>query len=162
MDDKLLFENKTTLNKSIFLDGVKLWIKSTKAIKILLYFMALICTCLTLFYISIHSYFWAFMQLVIVAFVLFYPKIIAFTIIKKQKYTFGSERTYSIYSDRLEIKVAQNRTVIPFYMVKIAGENKNNFYMIYENQIICISKKGFTIGDLDTFSKFIKSKIKFK
>ena len=162
MNDEILFENKTSLTKSNFLDGVKLWIKSFKLLRILIYVMLFMSICLVLFNLLIHEYFLLIISLLMIVFLMFYPKIISAIVMKKQCYTFGLERVYSIYNDRIEIRVAQNKTVIPFYMIKAAGENKDNFYMIYENQIICISKKGFTIGDLDKFSKFIKSKINFK
>ena len=83
------------------------------------------------------------------------------TLSKKQIYTFGAERNHEVYDDRLEIRIEQSILVIPFYKIKIASENKEAFYMIYENQIICISKKGFTIGNSNKFGNFIKSKVKF-
>lgn len=162
MVDQILFENKTTVNKAIFIDGVRLWIKTFKLLTMSLYFIAFVSIVSALLCLLTQLYFLSFTFAILIVFVIFYPKLVTSIIIKRQQHTFRLERTYSVYNDRLEIKVAQNKTVIPFYMIKVASENKNNFYMIYENQIICISKKGFTVGGANKFSSFIKSKVKFK
>lgn len=163
MNEEKLFENKTTLNKSILLDGAKLWIKSFKFIKILICILIFITASFALLSLLVKDYFYCFVYLLVpLVFLFLYPKIITLTIIKKQKYTFGVERIYSIYNDRLEISIEKSKIVIPFCRIKLASENQEAFYMIYENQIICISKSGFTIGSPSEFGKFIRTKINIK
>ena len=165
MEKENLFENKTTLNKSIVTDGVKLWIKSFKFLKICKYTCAFLGICLITLSLLFRSYysfiFGLSFELFFIIFWLFLLKKCTNTLSKKQIYTFGTERNHEVYDDRLEIRIEQSILVIPFYKIKIASENKEAFYMIYENQIICISKKGFTIGNSNKFGNFIKSKVKF-
>ncbi len=162
MSEEKLFENKTTLDESILLGGVKLWIKSFRVMNILTYVLIFISIYFVLLSLSVKEYFYGFVHLFNIIVLLLSPQIITFVLIKKQKYTFGLEKIYSVYNDRLEIREEQSKVVVPFYRIKVASENKNNFYMIYENRIICISKSGFTIGNSNAFGNFIKTKVKFK
>lgn len=162
MNREKLFENKITLDESILLGGVKLWIKSFKVINILIYVLIFVNIYFALLSLSVKEYFYGFVYLLNIIILVLLPRILTFTIIKSKKYTFGLERIYSIYNDRLEIREEQSKVVVPFYRIKVASENKNNFYMIYENRIICISKSGFTIGNASAFGNFIKTKVKFK
>ena len=130
--------------------------------RILIYVLILFNTCIALLSFSVEKYSTGFIYLFNVVLFLSFPKIITLALSKKQKYTFGLEKIYSIYNDRIEMNVEQSKIVIPFCRIKIASEDKNNFYMIYENQIICISKSGFAIGSSSIFADFIKSKVNFK
>lgn len=162
MNEEKLFENKTTLNKSILLGGVKLWIKSFKVIRILIYALIFVNIYFAVLNFSAKEYVGGFIHLFNIVLFLLLPQILTFVLSKKQKYTFGLEKIYSVYNDRLEFRVEQSKFVVPFYRVKVASKNKNTFYMIYENRIICISKNGFTIGNARDFCSFIRERVKFK
>ena len=172
MIEEKLFENKTNFNKSILREGFKIYWKQPriKKIKIICIFVIVFITLLLSMELStikniysivpyafvLGAYTFLFISLIM------YPRNMTKNIIKTQKYTFELERTIDVYCDRLEINTIQSKLIIPFYMIDSGKETKDTFFMIFENQIICISKSGFTIGSPSEFGKFIRTKINIK
>lgn len=169
-NEKILFENKTTWNKSLLLEGSKILANKVAHIKKL----RIICSCILIFLIfalsrslfmeyKLSMILFSFatgMYVAIFLYLFTYLRKSANFSVKNQKYTFKLERTHRIYDDRLEISTSVSKLVIPYHMFNFACETDDAFFLLFETLIVCISKNGFTIGTPNDFSGFIKTKIK--
>jgi hypothetical protein len=162
MDDKVLYENKTSFNKSLFINGLRIYLKKDKIIKIprvIMIFLILICD---LKYLVDKDYFQIFLYLPCLLFILFMHKIFYFIAKKHQKYSFNLEKTYKFYNNKFEIITDISKLILTYDKIKLAFENDEAFYMIFEKKLICIDKNNFKINHDIDFNYFIKSKINFK
>lgn len=173
MNKEKLFENKTTISKSILGEGVKIYVKQQPRVKkskiICIFGIVFLILILSMeFSTNKNIYLIALAEFILGGYTCLFISLIIFprnntnNIIKTQKYTFGLERTLDVYCDRVELNTSQSNLIIPFHMIDFGKETKDTFYIIFENSIICISKSGFTIGSSSEFGNFIKSKVNFK
>ena len=162
MNEKILYKNKTIITKSIFINGIKIYFKKRKIVKILriiMIFLILICD---LKYLVDKDYVQIFLFMPILLYILFMHKIFYFIATKKQKYTFNLEKTYRFYNNRLEIITDISKLTVAYDKIKFAFENDEAFYMIFEHSLICIDKNNFNINHDIDFNYFIKAKVNFK
>lgn len=168
-NEKILFENKSTWNKSLLLEGSKIFANKVQHIKK----RKIICSCFLIFFIfglpfslyiedqalTILCSFATGMYATVLLCLFVYSRNAANLSVKKQKHTFKLERTHRIYDDRLEVSTSLSKLVIPYHMFDFACETDDAFFLFFEAQIVLISKNGFTIGTPNDFSNFIKTKI---
>lgn len=65
--------------------------------------------------------------------------------------------TYSFYDDELEIENISSITTVPYRIISFPNEDENGFYLIMENDLVSLSRDGFSVGDDASFSEFASS-----
>ena len=162
MNDKVLYENKTSFSKPVFINGIKIYLKKHKIFKILRVVMIFLILIYDLKYLIDKNYFRILLYLPHLLTIIFMHKIFYFIATKKQKYTFNLEKTYRFYNNRLEIITDISKLTVAYDKIKFAFENDEAFYMIFEHSLICIDKNNFNINHDIDFNYFIKAKVNFK
>lgn len=82
---------------------------------------------------------------------------------ENNKKQLGQEFTFEFTNNYMEIKAINVSNKIPYRKFHRAYETENNFYLYIDDEYsVLINKKGFKIGDVEEFRKFIKKKLIFK
>ena len=162
MNDEVLYENKTIPRKSIIENGIKIYYKKNITLRIAMAIISFYNFVLGCNFWFKKNYIQSFYCLFFYICILFIHKITYLIMKKKQKYSFDLERTYRFYDNRLEVMTKISKLIITYDKIKIAFENNEIFYMVFERYLICIDKNNFVIGNNVSFDKFIKNKVNFK
>lgn len=163
-----LFRNKTTMSKEIYTQLLqfhqkkydwKYWLYTAS---LFLLFVVLIA-----FNFANHYYLQAFLLFAIFAGFLTYQFIHPYKKIAKE---YKSDKVqnhlinyYSFYNSYLKIKNKSGIFKVKYWKLYRVFETDNYFYLYLDKtNILVVDKLGFTIGTIENFEKFVKSKVWFK
>lgn len=167
---KILFKNRTILSKENYLkllefhqkkNNWKYWLYT--AILFLLFIVAIA------FQISNRNYLLIFLLstflVVFLSYRFFYPYYKTGKELKSDKVQHNLENYYFFYEKYFKVKNKFGNDKIKYYKLYKVYENENFFYLYMDKtNAFIIDKSGFSVGTIQDFKKFMKSKVwlKFK
>jgi len=163
-----LFENKTTYTKETYMDFLRFHTKTYN-----LPYMAYTIFWSTVFFLCIYLAFSAgdrlqgvLLTVVLICFIvyrLFRPKKIVDKELKSDKVSSNNTNTFTFYDKKFNVKNANGTFDFRYFMLHRIFETDKFFYLYVNNEnAFLVSKKTFSFGTSEEFSKFIKNKCKFK
>lgn len=163
-----LFKNKTILSKKNYNNLVKFHQKKNNWkywLYTAIFFILLIV--LISFHIVNHNYLFTIILFCFLFFFLIYRFLYPYYKIGKEfksnKIQNNLVNYYFFYDKFFKVKNQLGSSKIKYHKLHRVYENGNYFYLYLDDtNAFIIDKCGFTIGDSETFKKFIKNKVWFK
>ncbi len=163
-----LFENKTTYTQDTYITFLKFHAKKNNlpymAYTIFWSFLLLLCTYLA--FASRNRLQGVIVSLILVCFVIYRiyrPKMIVDKEKNSEKISTNNTNTFSFYDKKIEITNNNGTFDYKYFMFRKVYETADFFYLyVTKENAFLVSKKGFSLGTPEEFSKFIKNKCGFK
>lgn len=165
---KKLFENKTTYNQDTYIDFLKFHNK-TYNFSYVLYTIAWSALLILCIYLSFGSYNRIQGVILTVALIIFvfyriiHPRMVVNKELESDKISTNNTNTFSFYEKTFEVENKNGSFIYRYFMLHKIFETADFFYLyVSRENAFLISKKTFSIGTSEEFSKFLRNKFKFK
>lgn len=165
---KELFKNSTTYTQDIYIEFLKFHNK-TYNLTYTLYTIAWSAFFILCIYIAFDSELrlqGVFFTIVLIAFIfyrLYHPKMVVDREIKSDKISTNNTNTFTFFDKNFEVKNNNGSFIYRYIMLRKVFETKDYFYLyVTKENAFLISKKTFSLGSSEDFSKFLSSKCKFR
>lgn len=163
-----LFENKTTYTKDTYMEFLRFHAK-TYNLSYTLYtvFWAIIfILCVYAAFDSGNRMQGVIITVILIGFVtyrLYRPKRVVENELKSDKVSNNNTNTFSFYNNNFLVENNNGSFSFRYFMLRRIFETDDFFYLyVSKENAFLVSKKSFTFGTAEDFSKFIKKKCAFK
>ena len=168
MEEKKLFENKTTYTSDTYVEFLKFHNKKYNFSYILytIFWSFLFFLCIIISFSSNARLQGVLLTIVLICFITYRivrPKMIVNNELSSDKFSDNNTNTFTFYNKYFEIKNKNGKFNYKYFMLFKVFENTDFYYLyISKENAFLISKHAFSIGTSDEFAKFIKSKCGLK
>ena len=163
-----LFENKTTYNKDTYIEFLKFHNK-TYNFSYMLYtiiWSAIFTLCMYLAYGTGNILQGIFVTVILICFVIYRiyrPKFIVNRELKSDKITDNNTNHFIFYDKEIEVKNNNGSFKYRYFKLYKVFETEDFFYLyVNRENAFLVSKKTFSLGTSEDFSRFIKNKCGIK
>ena len=159
-----LFENKTTYNKDTYMEFLRFHTKTFNlSYMAYTFFWAVIFMyCIYLSFSLNERLQGVIITLVLIGFVfyrLYKPKKIVEKELKSDKISSNNSNTFTFYQKNFKVKNNNGSFEFRYFMLHRVFETDKFFYLyVNEENAFLVSKRSFTFGTAEDFSKFIKNR----
>ncbi len=163
-----LFENKTTYTQDIYLDFLKFHNKKFNFSYMLytIVWSMILLLCIYLAFASGNRIQGVIITMILAGFILYrivHPKRIVERELDSDKISTNNTNTFSFFDKNFEIKNNNGSFMYKYFMLKKIFETDDYFYLyVTRENAFLLSKKTFSLGSPQDFSKFMKKKCGFK
>lgn len=165
---KELFKNSTTYTQDIYIEFLKFHNK-THNFAYTLYTIAWSAFFILCIYIAFDSELrlqGVLFTIILIAFIvyrLYHPKMVVDMEVKSDKISTNNTNTFTFFDKNFEVKNNNGSFIYRYIMLRKVFETRDYFYLyVTKENAFLISKKTFSLGSSEDFSKFISSKCKFR
>lgn len=163
-----LFENRTTYNQATYEEFLRFHAKTYNPsyIAYTLFWSIVFVFCIYVSFDSGNRLQGVLITIILIAFVgyrLYRPKKLVESELKSDKISSNNTNTFTFYDKNFLVKNNNGSFVFRYFMLRRVFETDNFFYLyVSKENAFLISKKTFSYGKSEDFSKFIKKKCMFK
>ncbi len=163
-----LFENKTEYNQDVYLEFLRFHSKKYNfgyyAYTVLWAFLFLLCIIICFdTNMRIQGVLITIMLIAFLAYRIIYPQITVKKELSSEKITSKNVNTFEFYDKDIKIINQNGSFIYKYFSFRRVFETDTYFYLyVTKENAFIISKKAFSLGTAEDFSKFIKSKCKLK
>lgn len=166
-EDKL-FVNKTTYTKDMYVEFLKFHNKKYNPIYIAytLFWAFLFFLCIILSFDSGSRTQGVLVTIILICFLIYRivrPQLIVDKEMNSDKLEGNITNTFTFYEKNFEVKNANGKFIYKYSNLRKIFETQDYFYLyVTKENAFLLSKSAFSFGTSYTFSKFIKTKCRFK
>lgn len=161
---KELFKNRTTYTQDIYIEFLKFHNKTYNFsyMSYTIAWSAFLLLCIYLAFDSELRLQGVLLTIVLICFIvyrLYRPKMVVNKEIKSDKIIDNNTNTFTFYDKNFEVENNNGRFIYRYIMLRRVFETEDYFYLyVTKENAFLISKKSFSLGSAEEFSKFIKNK----
>ena len=163
-----LFENKTTYTKETYLDFLKFHNRKFN-FSYMLYTVVwsmVLLLCIYLAFASKNRIQGVIVTIILAGFIIYRicrPKKVVNKELNSDKVSTNNINVFSFFDKNFEVKNQNGSFIYKYFMLKKIYETDTFFYLyVTRENAFLISKKTFSLGSADDFSKFLKKKCGFR
>ena len=159
-----LFENETTYTQNMYIDFVNFHNKRYNFSYILytIIWFIILFSCIVYCFSCNMRLQGVVITIILLSFIIYRfvrPKMLVNKELKSDKVGKNNINVFTFYPKHMEIKNKNGKFTYNYFMIRRAFETKENFYLyVTKENAFLISKKTFSLGTAEEFSKFAKSK----
>ena len=163
-----LFENKTTYTKDVYFNFLEFHNKKFNFSYMLytIVWSMILFLCIYLAFSTGNRIQGVIITMILVGFIIyriFNPRRIVDKELNSDKISTNNTNTFSFFEKNFEVKNNNGSFIYKYFMLKKIFETDDYFYLyVTRENAFLLSKKTFSLGTSEEFSKFLKKKCGFK